>query len=288
MHGMPQEDFPLKMLIYLGILLEKSLMWMILLNLQRRDGGRTMVMFKYCFCYGRLGHFNKYYEHEVPNVNKDYLYSIAMVGEQVWPPRLTHVATSLNNSTSGGRKRWNSTPKKGQGLPWVLGTPLTKPLPDGASATVISTMTHREILRVDPPCLSVYHLLSHMSPSPSQCQGTKLSSSGRLATYACARGCPNPRRGQQVFSHMAITKSATLVEDSNDIDTTSIDNATLKGVENPIILQGKSGGLCIWLKDGTTIKILFANNFVIDTCIQEKSATTPIHISWFYGPPHNH
>ncbi|RXH67303.1 hypothetical protein DVH24_027423 [Malus domestica] len=112
-----------------------------------------MVMFKYCFCCGRLGHFNKYCEHEVPNVNKDYLYSIAMVGEQ----------------------------------------------------------------------------------------GTKLSRSGRLATYACARGCPNPRRGQQVFSHMAITKSATSVEDSNDIDTTSIDSATLKGVENPIILQGTGG-----------------------------------------------
>ncbi|KAM0956622.1 hypothetical protein ACFX2A_025369 [Malus domestica] len=87
---------------------------------------------------------------------------------------------------------------------------------------------------------------------------------------------------------MAITKSATSVEDSNDIDTTSIDSATLKGVENPIILQGRSGGLCIWLKDGTTIKILSANNFVIDTCIQEKSATTSIHISWFYGLPHNH
>ncbi|KAM1412632.1 hypothetical protein ACFXTO_025337 [Malus domestica] len=89
---------------------------------------------------------------------------------------------------------------------------------------------------------------------------------------------------------MATTKSATSVEDSNDIDITAssphlldgIDNAALKGVENPIILQGRSGGLCLWWKDGTTIQILSANNYVIDTCIQEKSTTTPIHISWFY------
>lgn len=51
---------------------------------------------------------------------------------------------------------------------------------------------------------------------------------------------------------------------------------------------GRSGGLCLWWKDGTTIQILSANNNVINTCIQEKLASTPIHISWFYGPPHNH
>ncbi|KAM1242515.1 hypothetical protein ACFX2G_034859 [Malus domestica] len=64
-----------------------------------------------------LVHFDKYYEHEVPNVNNDYPYSTAMVGEQVRPPRLTHATSRSNNFMSKGGKCWNSTLKKRQGLP---------------------------------------------------------------------------------------------------------------------------------------------------------------------------
>ncbi|KAM1469123.1 hypothetical protein FF1_039840 [Malus domestica] len=78
--------------------------------LQRRDGGRTRVMFKYeclsnfCFLCRRLGHFDKYCEHEVPNVNNDYPYSTAMVGEQVRPPRIIHATSCSNNFVSRGGK----------------------------------------------------------------------------------------------------------------------------------------------------------------------------------------
>ncbi|KAM1160853.1 hypothetical protein COP2_000014 [Malus domestica] len=63
-------------------------------------------MFKYesflklCFRCGRVGHFDKYYEHKVPNVNNNYLYSIAMVEEQIRLPRLTSATTGSNNSMS--------------------------------------------------------------------------------------------------------------------------------------------------------------------------------------------
>ncbi|KAM1151451.1 hypothetical protein TB2_033699 [Malus domestica] len=119
--------------------------------LQRIYGGRTRVMFKYeClsnffFHCGKLGHFDKYYEHEVPNVNNDYPYSTTMVEEQVRPPRLTHTTSRANNYVSKGGKCWNSTPKKRQGLPWVLETPIPKSPPGGASAIVRSTRTNRAI-----------------------------------------------------------------------------------------------------------------------------------------------
>ncbi|KAM2308178.1 hypothetical protein COP1_030327 [Malus domestica] len=91
---------------------------------------------------------------------------------------------------------------------------------------------------------------------------------------------------------MATTKLIISVKDSNDMDSTAsphsldkVDSGTIKGVENPIILQvGRSGGLCLWWKYGTSIQILSANKFVIDTNVQEYSGSSSIHISWFYGP----
>ncbi|KAM2841743.1 hypothetical protein PS2_029967 [Malus domestica] len=57
---------------------------------------------------------------------------------------------------------------------------------------------------------------------------------------------------------MAITKLIISIEDSNDMDSTTsphspdkVDSGTIKGVENPIILQvGRSGRLCLWWKYG--------------------------------------
>ncbi|KAM2728530.1 hypothetical protein EV1_000012 [Malus domestica] len=87
---------------------------------------------------------------------------------------------------------------------------------------------------------------------------------------------------------MATTKWATSVEDSNDIDTTASSPHSPDGFDSTALKVGRSGGLCLWWKDDTTIQILYANNYVINTCIQEKLASTPIHISWFCGPPQNH
>ncbi|KAM2201940.1 hypothetical protein ACFX1R_001714 [Malus domestica] len=54
---------------------------------------------------------------------------------------------------------------------------------------------------------------------------------------------------------MATTKSATSVEDSNDIDTTTSSPHLLDGIDNVALKVGRSGGLCLWWKDGTTIQI---------------------------------
>ncbi|KAB2635335.1 hypothetical protein D8674_025869 [Pyrus ussuriensis x Pyrus communis] len=94
-------------------------------------------------------------------------------------------------------------------------------------------------------------LLLENQLSPTVVQETKLSKNARLATYARARGCPNPRWGWASLSHIAITKPTTSIEDSNNMDTIAlsshspngIDNTALKGVENPIIFQGTGGWL---------------------------------------------
>ncbi|KAM1344780.1 hypothetical protein ACFX2H_034037 [Malus domestica] len=119
-------------------------------------------------------------------------------------------------------------------------------------------------------------------------QETKLSKNTRLTTYALSHGRPNPRWGWADLSHIEITKPTTSIEDSNNIDTTASSPHSPDGIDSAALNLGRSNGLCLWWKDGTTIQILSANKYVIDTCIQEKSVTTPIHISWFYGPPHNH
>ncbi|KAM1714481.1 hypothetical protein ACFX11_025333 [Malus domestica] len=159
-----------------------------------------------------------------------------MVREQVWPPRLTHVAARLNNSVNKGGKSWNSTPKEGQGGPSLsLSLSPTKPY---VSPTQLMSgnmgKPHLDPMHVKntqkrkvPTCEEALAtkkqktLLLDNQLSPTLVQETKLSRSVGLPTYAYAyaRGRPNLCWGQ--------------------VD--GIDNAALKGVENPIILQGTGG-----------------------------------------------
>lgn len=66
-----------------------------------------------------------------------------------------------------------------------------------------------------------------------------------MATYTRTCGLSYSYHDKSSISYMATTKPIISVEDSNDMDSTAsphsldeVDSGTIKGVDNPIILQG--------------------------------------------------